>query len=130
MGRPDVTCEVSTCNHWVPGKICGAANIDILNEQGDMPDSSMGTKCKTYSKRGVGSMIASMDNVNWSGVLTEAVMPGKQAVPTITCAVQNCNYWEDGNLCNADAIYVTGSGAHTDYETDCHTFKPRGDSHT
>ncbi|ABZ82741.1 conserved hypothetical protein [Heliomicrobium modesticaldum Ice1] len=126
MERPDVVCEVSTCNHWLPGKICGAANIDILNEQGDMPKDSKGTKCKTFSKRGLGTMVASLDNTNWSGVLTEAFKSGKQAVPTITCTVQNCNFWDAGNRCNATGIYVTGNGANTDAETDCHTFVQRG----
>ncbi|MBM7868513.1 DUF1540 domain-containing protein [Heliobacterium gestii] len=126
MGKPDVVCEVSTCNHWLPGKICGAANIDILNEQGDMPKASEATKCKTFSKRGLGTMVASFDNTNWGGVLSEAFVPGKQAVPSITCTVQNCNFWDAGNRCNATGIYVTGGGANNDVETDCHTFVQRG----
>lgn len=27
-------------------------------------------------------------------------------MPNVLCSVSNCNYWETGSLCNADAIHV------------------------
>jgi len=45
----------------------------------------------------------------------------------VLCEVNNCQYWAQGNLCNADAIYVVshaGQTADTTRETDCHTFEP------
>lgn len=45
----------------------------------------------------------------------------------VLCEVHNCTFWEQGNLCVADQIYVvshTGSQADTSKETDCKTFEP------
>ncbi|MBA4537410.1 DUF1540 domain-containing protein [Bacillus aquiflavi] len=45
----------------------------------------------------------------------------------VLCEVNNCHYWEHGNLCNADKIYVisqAGKTAEHSRETDCKTFKP------
>ena len=45
----------------------------------------------------------------------------------VLCEVSNCKYWEDGNLCAANQIYVvsqTGNIADDSRETDCKTFKP------
>ncbi|MDF0726115.1 DUF1540 domain-containing protein [Cytobacillus sp. S13-E01] len=45
----------------------------------------------------------------------------------VLCEVNNCHYWNKGNKCGADAIYVvshTGKTASDSRETDCKTFKP------
>ncbi|WP_445489324.1 DUF1540 domain-containing protein [Niallia sp. 03133] len=45
----------------------------------------------------------------------------------VLCEVNNCSYWENGNLCGAEKIYVvshTGNKADTSKETDCKTFEP------
>ncbi|WP_075982681.1 DUF1540 domain-containing protein [Bacillus massilinigeriensis] len=45
----------------------------------------------------------------------------------VLCEVNNCAFWEDGNLCGANQIYVvsqTGEQADTSKETDCKTFQP------
>lgn len=47
----------------------------------------------------------------------------------VLCEVNNCTYWENGNKCGADAIYVvshTGKTASDQKETDCKTFEPEG----
>ena len=44
----------------------------------------------------------------------------------VLCEVNNCSYWDSGNKCNADAIYVVshkGKEASNSEETDCKTFK-------
>ncbi len=45
----------------------------------------------------------------------------------VLCEVNNCVFWESGNLCGADQIYVvshTGNTADDSKGTDCKTFKP------
>lgn len=45
----------------------------------------------------------------------------------VLCEVHNCTFWESGNLCGADQIYVvshTGSTADDQKQTDCKTFQP------
>jgi len=45
----------------------------------------------------------------------------------VLCEVKNCSFWEQGNQCGADQIYVvshTGNQADTSKETDCKTFEP------
>ncbi|TFB24306.1 DUF1540 domain-containing protein [Filobacillus milosensis] len=45
----------------------------------------------------------------------------------VLCEVKNCQYWEEGNKCVADAIYVVshkGKEAEKSEETDCKTFEP------
>lgn len=46
----------------------------------------------------------------------------------VKCEVNTCNYWANGNECNADSIYVVGQAgqAMNSKETDCKTFQPRG----
>ena len=61
-------------------------------------------------------------------------------MPNIKCSVNNCNYWNTGDICGADAIEVArnnmGTGADfeagtlgnktvTSNETKCVTFKPK-----
>ncbi|MHB9096119.1 MAG: DUF1540 domain-containing protein [Eubacteriales bacterium] len=124
MPSPDVKCEVNTCTHWLPGGYCSASNIDILNEEvGQMSETAAQTECKTFSeRRGIANMLGSLDNVNWGGLAVGMFLRGNQVTPTVTCVVDSCAYWEDGNLCNAEAIQVTGRGAKECQATDCHTF--------
>jgi hypothetical protein len=45
----------------------------------------------------------------------------------VLCEVNNCKYWDEGNKCGADAIYVVshkGKQASNSEETDCKTFVP------
>jgi hypothetical protein len=45
----------------------------------------------------------------------------------VLCEVKNCTYWQQGNLCSAEEIYVVshkGEEAEDTKETDCKTFKP------
>ncbi|MGV3487413.1 MAG: DUF1540 domain-containing protein [Tuberibacillus sp.] len=45
----------------------------------------------------------------------------------VLCEVSNCRYWEQGNKCSAESIYVVsqaGKEAHDSEETDCKTFEP------
>ncbi len=45
----------------------------------------------------------------------------------VLCEVSNCKYWDEGNKCNADTIYVVshkGKHASDSKETDCKTFVP------
>ncbi|MDF2911286.1 MAG: hypothetical protein K0Q56_2167 [Sporolactobacillus laevolacticus] len=44
----------------------------------------------------------------------------------VLCEVNNCTFWDSGNKCAADAIYVVshkGKQASNNEETDCKTFK-------
>lgn len=46
----------------------------------------------------------------------------------VMCEVDSCTYWGNGNLCQADQIYVVNQReeeAETSEETDCHTFEPK-----
>lgn len=45
----------------------------------------------------------------------------------VLCEVNNCTFWERGNKCGADQIYVVshkGDTAENSRETDCKTFEP------
>jgi hypothetical protein len=77
----------------------------------------------------------------------EIVMNGVMNMPEVKCAVSNCEYWNSGNNCGADAIMVdidqhararydteiAGEFVDTDHQdvatsskqTCCHTFKPK-----
>jgi hypothetical protein len=127
LSGPVVTCEVDTCTHWLPGNLCGAANIDILHEEeGRMAEQPEHTECKTfYDRRGVSSLLGSLDNVNWTGLVREPFVSGRDLTPTVTCIVESCRYWRDGDLCEADEIKVTGQGADECQDTNCGTFERR-----
>ena len=110
--------------HWVPGNLCGAGNIDILNEEvGKMSKTVEQTMCKTFEeRRGLANFIGSADNVNWVGFAEELVGIGRQLNPTVTCNVDTCKYYYEGDLCNIDAIEITGESAKECQSTDCATF--------
>jgi hypothetical protein len=125
MESPIVKCEVETCIHNIPGQMCGAANIDILdkNEQTDSKNAGE-TKCKTfYRKRGLANYLGGFDNVNWGGIVSEVITPGKELTPSVTCIVNTCKYWDRGNQCHAEEIKVTGRDAEECEVTDCATFE-------
>lgn len=45
----------------------------------------------------------------------------------VLCEVSNCTFWDSGNKCAADTIYVVshkGKQASDHEETDCRTFEP------
>ena len=121
---PQVNCHVNTCTHWM-SSLCAAGNIDILTEEeGKMSRIDEQTECKTFNKRqGVASYLGSMDNVNWSGMTSTVV--GGDMNPSVTCVVDSCAYWGQDDLCQADAIEVTGSSADECEDTNCLTFKQK-----
>ncbi|HHV94483.1 MAG TPA: DUF1540 domain-containing protein [Firmicutes bacterium] len=124
--HPKVVCEADTCTHWLPGDVCGAANIDILNEEEQAAESVEHTMCKTFAeRRGLANLLGSADNVNWRGAIEAAIIPGKDLSPTTTCVVDSCVYWEEGNLCAADEIFISGSGATECQDTNCETFRKK-----
>ncbi|MBA4601467.1 DUF1540 domain-containing protein [Thermoactinomyces mirandus] len=46
----------------------------------------------------------------------------------VLCEVRNCVFWEQGNLCSAEEIYVVSNQVEEVYhseETDCKTFEPK-----
>ncbi|TCS95065.1 DUF1540 domain-containing protein [Hazenella coriacea] len=46
----------------------------------------------------------------------------------VMCEVNNCVYWGQGNLCEAEQIYVVsqqGELASDQAETDCYTFEKK-----
>lgn len=124
---PKVKCEVNTCTHWLPGELCGAANIDILfEEERRMAERDTHTECKTFYKRdGISSYLGSLDNVNWSGMVSGPFKAGPQVTPEVVCMVESCKYWQQDNLCNADAIRVTGRSADECQDTNCATFSTK-----
>ncbi|HEY3315438.1 MAG TPA: DUF1540 domain-containing protein [Bacillota bacterium] len=124
MPNPEVKCSVDTCAHWLPGEVCGAGNIDILDRQAKNADD---TKCKTfYLRSSVANAIGALDNINWSGAIREPFQEGLQLTPSVTCVVEGCAYWSSGDHCDARSIRVTGDDANQCEETDCQTFESKG----
>lgn len=123
MPNPKVICEVDTCTHWLPGDVCGAANIDILNEEEIMAEAAEHTECKTFAeRRGLANLVGSADNVNWWGAIEAALMPDREMSPTVTCVVESCEYWVEGDKCDAKEIFVSGDDAKECQDTNCETF--------
>ncbi|MEW8959895.1 hypothetical protein MHOCP_11740 [Moorella humiferrea] len=125
MDGPKVKCKVNTCNHWMNGDLCSAGNIDITHEEeGKMAQNPEQTQCKTfYVRRGLANMLGSLDNVNWGGLLSNTFLPGGELYPSVTCIVNTCAYWTEGNRCQAKKIDVVGVNADESQDTNCFTFK-------
>jgi hypothetical protein len=126
---PRVICYVNTCTHYIAGNLCGARNIDIMHEQESrMSQIDEHTMCKTYHEaKGVTSYLGSMDNVNWTGSVAEMLLPGHHLDPSVSCTVASCKYWQEGRLCVAEGIEVTGALANECQDTNCKTFESRGE---
>ena len=75
---------------------------------------------------GLANFIGSADNVNWVGFAEELVGVGRQLNPTVTCIVDTCKYYYEGDLCNIDTIEITGENAKECQTTDCATFEYSG----
>lgn len=128
MTGPRVKCNVNTCTHYANGDLCSAANIDILNEEpGKMSQNDAQTMCKTFSeRRGMANMLGSMDNVNWAGAMKDVLFEGDdQMNPSVTCVVNSCKYWEQGDRCIAQEIDVAGKSANECQDTDCNTYEKK-----
>ena len=123
---PTVKCEVNTCTHYVPGDLCSAANIDVMHEEeGRMSQNSEQTMCKTYQARtSVANMVGSMDNMNLSGAVKEPFQAGTQLTPSVTCVVNSCKYWDEGNLCGIEDIYISGRDSDECQDTNCASYLP------
>lgn len=44
----------------------------------------------------------------------------------VKCVVDSCEYYESGNYCMAEAIEIQPPEASETQDTDCATFKPKG----
>lgn len=121
---PRVKCVVDTCTHYVTGDYCSAGNIDIMHEEEDrMSQITEQTMCKTFAQASsFANMLGSLDNVNWGGSVSK-LFAGGDMNPTITCVVNSCEYWKDGNYCVAEAIEVSGRHADECQDTNCQTFR-------
>ena len=120
MTRPQVQCTVSSCSHWVPGDLCNADVIDVLDERSRSPGS---TQCHTFVARAnVAGTIGALGNVDYTGTVAEPFAPGQQLSPRVACVAQQCTYWGEGNACHAERIRITGAQARHCEDTDCATF--------
>lgn len=128
MASPQVKCVVNTCTHWLKGDLCGAQNIDITHEEeGRMAQNVEHTQCKTFhQRRGLANTLGSLDNVNWGGLLASTFLPGTETYPSVTCVVNSCKYWREGNKCSAEKIDIVGMNADECQDTNCYTFKLKG----
>ncbi|MGB9660577.1 MAG: DUF1540 domain-containing protein [Moorellaceae bacterium] len=128
MSGPKVKCEVNTCTHWMTGNQCNAGNIDITHEEeGKMSQISEHTQCKTFNqRRGWANTLGSLDNINWAGLVSNSILAGGEIYPSVTCIVNSCQYWAEGNRCMAEKIDVVGANADECQDTNCYTFKPKG----
>ncbi|AZR72152.1 hypothetical protein BBF96_01330 [Anoxybacter fermentans] len=126
---PKVKCVVNTCTHYVPGDLCGAANIDVIHEEeGKMSKNSEQTQCKTFQIRSsFSNILGSLDNVNLTGALSEPFISGTQLTPSVTCIVDSCKYWDKGDLCGAEKIYISGRDADECQDTNCATYLPNNE---
>ncbi len=124
--NPVVKCVVNTCNHYVPGDLCVAENIDVLQQDvNNMSQDIDDTMCKTFSERSsIPNYLGSLDNKNWDG-LVSAFKPGPQVTPTVTCVINTCKYWDRGDICLAESIEITGKSAKECQQTNCQTFSNR-----
>lgn len=125
--NPKVKCSVDQCTHWMNGNQCMAAKIGIFNDEmkGDSQKSA-DTQCKSFhANKGLGDMVGALHNANIAGAVRGAITEGQQITPSVECYVTKCNFWEQGNYCNAESIDVTGMNAAKTMDTDCQTFQPK-----
>ncbi|MBC8015006.1 MAG: DUF1540 domain-containing protein [Sporomusaceae bacterium] len=125
MTNPLVKCTVDQCTHYMPGDQCMAAKISIYNEESTgKSDRSKDTQCKSFHHRKtMGDMLGAFHNANIGGTVSAAFMDGTQITPVVECFVNNCKYWHNNNLCNAEHIDVVGANAAKTPDTDCKTFQ-------
>lgn len=103
-----------------------AAKISIYNdENAGASSTSSETQCRSFHQRKtVGDMVGALHNSNIGGIASAAFLDGTQLTPSVECFVQNCKFWDSGNLCAATEIKVSGLNAARTPDTDCETFTP------
>jgi hypothetical protein len=124
LPHPRVSCDADTCTHWLSGDVCGARGISVFHGEDDQTTTaSEPTECKTFRPRsGLTSYVASMDNVNWSGLIQGSLDADAPATPDVACIVSSCRHYRPGDLCDADEVRISGRGADTGPDTDCQTY--------
>lgn len=81
------------------------------------------TECKSFHKNeNLLDMVGAAHNVNAAGMVAAPFFSGQQLSPGVKCIVSTCEYWQDGDLCVADAIEITGRDAQECGTTNCQTF--------
>lgn len=125
--NPTVKCTVDQCTHYMPGDQCMAAKISIYNDETTGQSStSADTQCRAFHHRKtIGDMVGALHNSNVGGMVSSTFLSGTQVTPTVACFVNNCTFWDNGNLCNASEIQVAGPNAARTPDTDCETYKPK-----
>lgn len=124
MPNPEVCCDVRSCAYWLPQDRCGADGIKVSGPNARTPGS---TECATFEPRGASNMINAAGHMDLSAAVLEPFAPGRQLTPGVTCVVEPCYFWKQGNLCGADKIDIRGGHqAARSAMTDCSTFELKG----
>jgi hypothetical protein len=66
------------------------------------------------------------DSINLHKPVNNIVRGCYKMARDVLCEVNNCKYWDAGNKCSADSIYIVshkGEQASDNKETDCKTFE-------
>ena len=51
---------------------------------------------------------------------------GQSPIGRVKCVVDSCEFYQDGNYCMAKAIEIQPPDASNTQDTDCATFRPKG----
>jgi len=117
---PRVICRVSNCAHNIGDEICNAYNIEI-NEDGSCIND---TDCSTFIPRDLSGSLLSLDNVNYSGLVTEAFSGKHCTDPCLRCDVNDCRYNDGSDNCLAGEIEILSGDSASSTETCCGTYSP------
>lgn len=121
--QPQVNCVVSSCSHWLSDNMCSADTIDIWHQQkGQMAQRVDETQCKSfYKSEDMLGTVGSLHNADIGGILA-AGLSGQKISPRVHCIVSTCVYWDNNDICTAEAIEVSGGKADESEDTNCGTF--------
>lgn len=113
-----LNCSADKCVHNMNG-LCGANNISIT---GTEAQSIAGTACDTFQEKGFKNAISNLGNMNITGGIKQ-MFNGTQVEmsPRIRCEAIHCVY-NQGQMCNANFVQVTGPGANSSVAVKCSTF--------
>jgi hypothetical protein len=110
----NVVCTADYCEYWTEGNLCNADSIVVKNiESGREASTIDETMCDTFKMRKNDGALNGQGSGAQDGNISLDV----------SCTVDSCEYWGEGDRCVADKITVSGMDVKSEEGTACETYE-------
>ncbi|HEY5563096.1 MAG TPA: DUF1540 domain-containing protein [Clostridiaceae bacterium] len=113
-----ISCSATNCVHNISA-LCSARKIRV---DGSSASTSFETSCDTYAGKGFVNAVTNLTNMNIPGEFRQIMNTSSiEMSPKVECTARNCTF-NQNETCNAESVYINGTGAKDSRSTSCETF--------